>query len=333
MIDRTVEAVVFDWDSTVVTRPPSSAARLRRRVLALTAAGVDVAALSGTDVENVDRQLRARPAGPGRLWLCANQGSELFEVTQAGPHLMRRRVASAAEDAALDAATARTIDILRRRGLGTRLLAPRLNRRVIDLQPQWADPPERQTAELLTAATNRLRQQEIGDLSAVVRIATEAAVAEGLSHPAITSTAKYLEIGLTNKSDSIRELLALLARRGVGPGLVLIVGSEFGPIDSQPGSDYHLLIPEAQRAITVSVGAEPYGVPPGVRQLHSGAPTLLTILDEQTRRRRARRVPGIDEDPAWIIREDSSDPLRHRVSESICTLGAGGLATRGSVEE
>ncbi len=53
--------------------PAGSAAQLRRRVLALTAAGVDVAAVSGTDVEDVDRQLRARPAGPGRLWLCANQ--------------------------------------------------------------------------------------------------------------------------------------------------------------------------------------------------------------------------------------------------------------------
>ena len=50
-------------------------------------------------------------------------------------------------------------------------------------------------------------------------------------------------------------------------------------------------------------------------------------------RRRARRVPGIDEDPAWIIREDSGDPLRRRVAEMICALGAAGFGTRGSVEE
>ena len=311
MIDRTVEAVVFDWEGTAAADRRGSAAQLRRRVLALTAAGVDMAVVSGTDVEDIDRQLRARPAGPGRLWFCVNRGSELYEVSPAGPQVLYRRVASVAEDAGLNATAGRVIDVLRKRGLATRVVAWQRNHRKIEplSEQDWADPNE------------------------VVRIATDSANAAGLSDARITGAARHVEIGLTDKSDSIRELLALLARRGVGPGLVLIVGSEFGPIDSLPGSDYHLLIPEAQRAVTVSVGAEPCGVPRGVRHLHSGVDGLLRLLDEQTRRRRARRVPNIDDDPAWIIREDSSDPLRHRVSESICTLGAGGLATRGSVEE
>ena len=41
----------------------------------------------------------------------------------------------------------------------------------------------------------------------------------------------------------------------------------------------------------------------------------------------------MDEDPAWILRETGIDPLRRRVTESLFTLGAGGIATRGSVEE
>src|ERR1035441_7559066 len=45
------------------------------------------------------------------------------------------------------------------------------------------------------------------------------------------------------------------------------------------------------------------------------------------------RVAGVDEDPAWILRETGIDPLRRRVTESLFTLGAGGIATRGSVEE
>jgi len=62
VIDRTVEAVVFDWDGTAVNDRRASAALVRKRVADLSAAGVDVAVFSGTCVENIDRQLGARPA-------------------------------------------------------------------------------------------------------------------------------------------------------------------------------------------------------------------------------------------------------------------------------
>jgi trehalose/maltose hydrolase-like predicted phosphorylase len=333
-IGRTVEAVVFDWD--VVAAGRASAMRVRCRVLALTASGVDVAVVCDTDAENIDRQLRARPAGLGRLWLCVNAGSELFEVTRLGLRLRHRRVASATEHAALNAAAAQTLDVLRRRGLAAGPVASGLNRRKIGLLPGRvrASPPKR-IAELPTAKADRLRQHGLADLSDVVRIATESAIATELECLRVTSDAEHVEIGLTGKSDSVRELLRLLASRGVGPGLVLVVGGEFGMIGSVPSGNSLLLAPEAQRTIAMSVGAKPDGMP-GVHQLSSGPPglpRLLGLLDEQTNRRRARRVPGIDEDPEWIIRENLSDPLRRRVAETICTLGAAGLATRGSAEE
>src|SRR6185312_7682878 len=49
--------------------------------------------------------------------------------------------------------------------------------------------------------------------------------------------------------------------------------------------------------------------------------------------RRQRRVGAVDEDPEWTIIDTGRDPLRHRVTETLFTLGAGGLATRGSVED
>lgn len=335
VIGRTVEAMVFDWDGTAVADRPSSAAPVRRRVLALTAAGVDVAVVSGTHVENIDRQLRTRPRGPGRLWLCVNQGSELFEVTASGPVLMHRRLASAREDAALDAAAAQTVEVLRQRGLQTRLVGACLNRRKIDLipEPEWVDPPKARIADMLAATTRRLRDCGITDLSEIVQITMQAAEAAGLERPRITSDAKHVEIGLTDKSDSMNDVLTLLAARGIGPGLVLVVGDEFAPIGGVAGSDSLLLVTAAQRATAVSVGVEPGGLPLGVRHLPTGPLGLLELADEQLHRRRAGRVPSVDEDPAWIIREDSNDPLRRRVAETVCTLGAAGLATRGSVEE
>jgi trehalose/maltose hydrolase-like predicted phosphorylase len=129
--------------------------------------------------------------------------------------------------------------------------------------------------------------------------------------------------------EAMRGILAVFAGRGIGPGLVLLVGSEFGA----GGVDSLLLVPEAARMSAVSVGAEPGGVPAGVVHAGGGQRGLLRLLDEQVRRRGCRRVPAVDEDPAWILRETAAGPLRRRVAESLFTLGAGGLATRGAVEE
>jgi trehalose/maltose hydrolase-like predicted phosphorylase len=131
----------------------------------------------------------------------------------------------------------------------------------------------------------------------------------------------------------MRDILAVLARRGVGPGLLLLVGSEFGGPGGEPGPDALLLVPEAARVIAVSVGAEPCRVPAGVVPAAGGSGALLALLDEQVRRHARQRVPEVDEDPAWILSETGPGPQRRRVIESLFTLGAGGVATRGSVEE
>jgi len=232
LIGRTAEAVVFTWERAAVPGRRCAVAPVRRRVEALSAAGVDVAVVSQAGAAHVDGQLRSRPPGPGRLLLCASRGSEMFKAGPEGLRLMHRRAG-----------------------------------------------------------------------------------------------------GLTGRSDSMRDILSFLAGRGVGPGLVLVVGDEFGSLDGVAGSDSPLLIAEAARVIAVSVGAEPGVVPAGVLHMGGGRPAFLRLLDEQLRRRGRGRVAGGDEDPAWILRETGIDPLRHRVTESLFTLGAAGVATRGSVEE
>ena len=99
------------------------------------------------------------------------------------------------------------------------------------------------------------------------------------------------------------------------------------------GRDSPLLVPEAARTVVVSVGPEPGGVPAGVAHVGGGARRLAALPDEQVRRHSRQRVPSIDEDPAWIVYQAGPGPLRRRVAESLFTLSAGGVATRGSVEE
>ncbi|HYM51776.1 MAG TPA: glycosyl hydrolase family 65 protein [Candidatus Limnocylindrales bacterium] len=332
--DRTFEALIFDWDGTAVPDRRSDASRVRARVEALSRAGVHVAVVSGTQVGNIDGQLRARPMGPGRLYLCLNRGSEVFAVDHQQPQLVWRRSATPDEEACLDRAAVITASRLAAAGLRIEIISDRLNRRKLDLipEPAWADPPKARIAELLVAVTERLRAHGIRNLAAAVEIAVQAARDAGLRDPRVTSDAKHVEIGLTDKSDSARWVLNELAGKGIGPGLVMIAGDEFGGMGGARGSDAWMLIPETIRSVVVSVGREPEGVPRGVVHLEGGPAVFQALLDDQLDRRAAKRVPAIDEDPAWILAVDG-DAEFQRVHESLLTLADGSFGTRGSREE
>ena len=293
VLDRRFEAVVFDWDGTAVPDRSSDASEVRAVVEGLCAAGMDVAVVTGTHIGNVDGQLGARPLGPGRLYLCLNRGSEVFAVDERGPHLIFRRLATEAEEAALDAAAAETVARLAAHGVRGEIVSQRLNRRKIDVipEPEWADPPKAQISELLAAVEGRLRSAGLDGLREAVLLAEEAARNAGLSEPKVTSDAKHVEIGLTDKADSARWIFAELWRRGIGASQVLVAGDEFGPLGGLPGSDSLLLPPEAERAVVVSVGREPTGVPRGVLDLGGGPESFLALLHDQLDRRRRGDLP------------------------------------------
>ena len=327
------EAIVFDWDGTAVPDRRADTSRIRTLVEQACADGLELAVVSGTHVGNVDGQLAARPAGPGGLILVLNRGSEVFSVDREGTRLAYRSEATAAEDAALSRAAALTIERLAARGLSARIVSERLNRRKIDLipDPEWEDPPKARIAQLLAAVERRLTASGIAGLPEAVQIARDAAAEAGLADPRVTSDAKHVEIGLTDKSDSSRSIMRWLWRRGIAPEQVLIAGDEFGPLGGLPGSDSWLMVGEAQRATAVSVGAEPGGVPAGVVWLGGGPDTFAAVLEDQIARRRRGELPIVVEDPAWTLAIEGADPLLERVHESLLTLTDGRLGTCGSV--
>lgn len=314
-LDRTFEAVVFDWDGATVPDRRASVTAVRRRVEALCAQCVDVAVVSNTHLGAVDGRLMARPAGPGRLFLALNGGAELFVVDGRGPHLTSRRSATPAEDAALDRAATLLVERLAAVGLTTALPPMRLNRRTIELTP------EPHTTGAWSPAS-------------VVDFAMLAGKEAGLIDPRVSCDARHVEIGLTDMSDSIDMLLSRFAERGIGPGLVVVVGAEFGARDGVPGSDSVLLRPAgAERIRAVSVGVEPSGVPRGIEHRPGGSRSFLRLLDEQLHRRERRRVPAVDEDPAWTLTVTDDSGLGVRARETLLSLGDGVIGVRGVVEE
>lgn len=225
LLDRTFEALIFDWEGAAVPDGRADTSLVRSRVEALCAAGVHVRVVSARNVvDDLDAQLRARPAGPGTLHLCLNGGSEVFEVTNHG------------------------------------------------------------VARLLPTAD------------------------------VVPSTSEWL------------------ARRGITGRLVLIVGDKFGPVGGAARRASSLVGPGLVRAVVVSVGIEPAGSPEGVIHVGGGPARFLELLDVQLARRRDRRVPSIDDDPAWVV-PLPDDAAAERVAESIGTVGNGWVGSRASREE
>jgi trehalose/maltose hydrolase-like predicted phosphorylase len=333
-LDVTFEAFIFDWDGTAVPDRKADATKVRERIERLSGRGVHIFIVSGTNVENIDGQLRARPTGRGRLYLCCNRGSEIFEVDANGPMLLFRRSATDRENRSLDSAGAQAVDSLRARGLEVNVISDRLNRRKIDLipEPEWADPKKADIARLRTAVATRLGSKGVARLAEVVALMAASAKAAGLRDPRITSDVKHVEIGLTDKSDSARFAAGWLAERGITGELIAIVGDELGTIGSVAGSDSLMMVDELARAAVISVGIEPEGVPSRVVHLGGGPARFLGLFDAQVTRRKAHRVPQIDADPSWIV-PMSTTHAAERVSESLATLANGYAATRGSRTE
>ncbi len=334
-LDRRFEALIFDWDGTAVPDREADAGAVRTAVQDACALGLDVAVVSGTHVGNIDGQLRARPRGPGELHLLLNRGSEAFRAGTEGVELLARRTASAAQERALDRAAALAVEWLGARGLEARIVSQRLNRRKIDLipTPEWADPPKARIVELLAAVQARLREHGLDGLGAAVELGEAAAAEAGLADACVTSDAKHIEIGLTDKSDSARWYFAHLWQRGVAPEQVLIVGDELGALGGLPGSDSKLLIDAAGGATAASVGVEPAGVPVGVLAIGGGPAAFQRLLDRQLALRRRGALPIVPSDPRWTLRiEDvEHERERERAHESLLTLADGRLGTRGSV--
>jgi hypothetical protein len=285
-LDRRFAAIMFDWDGTAVTDRRADAGELRDLVERLCARDVQLVITSGTHLENVDHQLGARPSGPGRLLIDSNRGSEMWQIEPAGPQLLQRRETLPGEDDQLDRAAAATVAALAAHGLATGPISTRLNRRKIDLLPLpgWEDPPKSRIAELLAVTLDALRAAGIGSLHEVCELARAAGRAAGLADPRVTTDAKHVEIGLTDKTDAAREVFPRLASLGAAADQVLVCGDEMGPLGGEPGSDSLMLAGPGAGAVALSVGVEPEGVPAGIIRLGGGPARFLELLRDQLAR-------------------------------------------------
>lgn len=138
---------------------------------------------------------------------------------------------------------------------------------------------------MLAATLLRIHEAGFSSLAEICELARDTGRRAGLDDPRVTTDAKHVEIGLTDKTDASHELFPLFASLGVSAEDVLVGGDEMGPLGGEPGSDSLMLVGDGERATAVSVGVEPEGVPAGVIALGGGPARFLDLLRDQVARR------------------------------------------------
>ena len=340
--------IAFDWDGTAVTSRAQKADELARAMAALLDQGVTLVIITGTNAKNVAGQIAPllSPASLARLYMMVNRGSEVYAFDEEGrPERLWLREATAEEEQALDRTADAVRDELRSEyGVEIEIVRDRLNRRKLDLipEPEWADPPKDRIGELLDAVQKRLEPVP-GGIGAVIDMTARAATEAGLPDARITTDVKHVEVGLTDKSDSIAYLMRRLApMRAILPAETLIAGDEFGPIGGFEGSDYRMVTRLAAGATLVSVGREPGGVPRGVMHVGGGPAAFLQLLEELARKGPPRAEapppppPAAEPPPAgegWVVVDDRYDPVSEASRETLFALANGYMGVRGSLDE
>jgi kojibiose phosphorylase len=333
---RPFSIIVFDWDGTAVKDRTADATQLVSALEELLKLGVYLVVVTGTNIKNIDRQFSSFISGPHKanLLLCANRGSEVYGFdAQSRPFLLWSREASDEENELLDRiAEAVKGDIEGTSSVTIDIIYQRLNRRKIDLIPEWPDPPKSQIDKLIQATEERLKKGGFGGgIKGAFELAVRYSREMGLADARITSDVKHVEVGLTDKSDSIRWVVEELAKRyNIPLSEILVIGDEFGPVAGFEGSDFRMVLPEYPDITYLSVGKEPCGVPTGVIHLGGGPTRFLQLIREQVELHK-RFVP-ID-DPSFALVEEGYDPPREREIESLFAVGNGYLGTRGSLAE
>lgn len=352
LLSRRYRILIFDWDGTAVASRHSPVDHLVWRTEALLGRGLWLAAVTGTNFDNLNKQFFCclHPKIKGNLLACVNRGSEVYGFDSSGnPIRVWRREAEEAEEAMMDEAVSMAKHILEEQhGLVTRIISNRLNRRKLDMMPfpEWEDPPKEKIGELLEATEKRLKAAGIDGIGSVVELVQRCSEEVGLDGR-VTSDVKHVELGLTDKADSVAYLVEQVAKpNGIVVSEMLFIGDEFGFIGGCEGSDSKMISEKTKGASFVSVGQEPEGVPPNVYHMGGGIASFTKILDGQmkvwrdnkqtmqTRKRltdtRMLLAPAEDN---WIAFETGCNAKTAASYETLFTLTNGYLSVRGAHED
>lgn len=286
-LNKPFKLIAFDWDGTAVINRKVDASLVTSRIEDLLKLNVYIAVITGTNFYNIDRQFSSHINEKYKqyLYVCTNRGSEVYGFDEnSKPIALYRLVANDEENKLLDKIVEKTKkEIEGTSNVTINIVYNRMNRRKLDLIPEWEDPPKSEIDKLLQETQSRLKNGGFaGGIKKAFKLIENIAKTSGLPKAKITSDVKHLEVGLTDKSDSIKWILENIVRKNnISNSEILVGGDEFGPIATFEGSDDKMIINPVTDITYFSVGIEPNGVPKPVIYLGGGPDCFVKLMEFQ----------------------------------------------------
>lgn len=286
-LNKSYRIIAFDWDGTAVHTRNDKIPELIIALEELLKRGIYIVVVTGTNFENIDKQFSSHITGIHKknLFICTNRGSEVFGFDEnSQPVLLFHQVINEETNKLLDKIAEKTkTDIETKAKIWLNIIYNRLNRRKLDLIPEWKDPLKSEIDKLIIETEKKLKNAGFKEgIKGAYDLMENNARLLGMKDARITSDVKHIEVGVSDKSDSIKWILENLAiPNKIHDKEILILGDEFGPIANFDGSDYKMVIKNRNEITYFSVGKEPNGLPSMVKHLGGGPECFLKIIKNQ----------------------------------------------------
>ena len=281
-------AIFFDWDGTAVISRKAPADEACSAMKDLLARGIPLAIISGTTYENIaggklENFFTAQELQ--NLYLGLGRGAHQYAFTPEGNPYIFKNLELNKEGVLLIHQVCFEIhrQLLKNYDLPTDIVFTRPNYCKIDLMPEHNRGDNLfMQADELSLLNKKLSDHGIsGGLHYLMDMATELGKEQGLKITS-TSDAKYLEVGISSKSDNADLIMARLQERGIRPEDCAFFGDEYVGLEKGIFGSDSFMITDCTRAGDFFDVSEVEGERPApVRVLGGGVQTFLDFLRQQ----------------------------------------------------
>ena len=281
-------AILFDWDGTAVISRKAPADEACAAMKPLLKKGIPLVIISGTTYENIaGGKLESffTPEELKNLYLGLGRGAYQYAYTEDGKPYVFQDLIPDKEGTLLIHEICFNIHqtLLREYGFATDIVFTRPNYCKIDLMPEHdrGDQLFMQSDEL-SALKDKLSSHGIqGGLQSLLDLAAKLGEEKG-SKVLSTCDAKYLEVGISSKSDNADLIMEKLMERGIRPEDCAFFGDEYVGIEPGIyGSDSFMRTELTKAGDFFDVSEVEGERPEGVKVVGGGVQTFLTFLKEQ----------------------------------------------------
>lgn len=287
--NKSYKAIFFDWDGTAVISRKAPADEAAEAMKPLLEKGIKLIIVSGTTYENIAGGELHRfftPSQLKNLWLGLGRGAYNYKYYEDGtPYVFKDCIPDAAGILAIhDTAYDIHRTLLEQYGFPTDVVFSRPNYCKIDLMVDSSrgDKLFFQADELTQVIQSLKSHGFTGGLSGLVELADEIARRHAVK-AASTTDAKYLEVGISSKSDNVNTILNQLAKEdNILAKECAFWGDEYiGMDEGLFGSDSFMITSATQSGDFFDVSEAPGVRPENVSVLGGGVRTFLDFLKKQ----------------------------------------------------